>query len=205
MIVPGSSPAAAAGLTRIDIAALLGLHAEKTWTLCVAPLEPESRLERIVWAIDQLGVVPMELEHVLVGAGPLLGRVRRRAHVQELSERLVVVPHCAILPDLIGQVRLVWQPGGAAHGGAILDAMARGVPAVAVESDAARQLIANQETGCIVPAVPESEFPRRAFGIIEDDALAVRYGEAARARAAAAFPAGASVAAHVALCEGLHR
>ncbi len=203
LILPGIAPAAGGGLWRADVAARLGLNPEKIWTLAVAPLRVESRLDRLLWAIDQLGVVHKGVEHVLVGAGPLLRHVQRRARVQELAERLFVVPHCDVLPDLVGQVRLVWQSGSVAFGGAILDAMARGIPAVAVESDAARQLIVDQETGRIVPAVPESELPRRAFGLVEDESLATRYGNAARARAASLFPAAAMVAAHVSLCESL--
>jgi glycosyltransferase involved in cell wall biosynthesis len=199
-IPPGIGPAAAARrLPRADVARRLGLDPARQWTLCVAPLEADSRLDRLIWAIDQLGVVRRDLQHVLVGAGPLLGRVLRRARVQEAADRLVVLPHCDLLPDLLAQVPLVWQSGEVAVGGAILDAMACGVPAVAVESDAARQLIADGASGAIAPAVPQSVFPRRAFTNHEDTALAARMAVAAGARAAACFPAAASVAAHVAL------
>ena len=190
-------------LPREEVAARLGLDPGKIWTLCVAPLVPRSRLERLVWAIDQLGVVHKGLEHVLVGSGPLLQRVRSRAHVQQLAERLFMMPHCDLLPDLLGHVQLVWQSGEVAHGGAILDAMARGIPAVAVESEAARQLIVDGETGRIVPPLPESELPRRAFGTLEDGSLAARYAAAARDRAATEFPAERMVAAHVAAIERL--
>ena len=71
---------------------------------------------------------------------------------------------------------------------------------MAVAGDAARQLIVDGETGRIVPADPESEFPRRALGIIEDDELAARYGSAAKARAAAEFPTDRMVAAVMAAC-----
>jgi len=175
--------------SRAVVAERLGLDPVKQWTLSVAPLEPEPRLGRLLWAIDQLGVVRKDLQHVLVGSGPLLDNVRRRARAQELSERLFIVPATDLLPELLGQVRLIWQSGNVALGGAILDGMARGVPAVAVESDAARQLIADGRTGRIVPADPESEFPRRAFGILEDADLARRYGAASAARAAEAFGA----------------
>jgi glycosyltransferase involved in cell wall biosynthesis len=70
-----------------------------------------------------------------------------------------------------------------------------------VASDSARQLIVDGETGRIVPAEPESEFPRRALGIIEDDALAARYATAAKARAAAEFPTDRMVAAMMAATE----
>lgn len=203
VVPPGIEGDAGAGLSRAEVAGRLGLDAGKTWTLCVAPLVPDSRLERLLWAIDQLGVVHKGLEHVLVGSGPLLARVCRRARVQELAERLLILPHCHLLPDLLGQVRLVWQSGEVSLGGAILDGMALGVPAVAVDADATRQLIADGETGRIVPPLPESELPRRAFNIIEDEALAARFGSAARSRAATHFPAPAMVGAHVAAVERL--
>lgn len=195
-IPPGIVADAGAGLDRAAVARRLGLDAGRRWTLCVAPLETASRLDRLEWAIDQLGVVRRDVQHVVVGAGPWGRRLRRRAILQEFAERLVVTPHCDVLPDLLGHAALVWQPGDVAHGGAILDGMARGVPAVAVASPPARQLVADGETGRVVPAVPESEFPRGAFTILEDDALAARWAAAARARAAAEFCVRRMVEAH---------
>lgn len=194
-IAPGILADGGLGLSRGELATRLGLDPAATWTLCVTPLVAESRLERLLWGIDQLGVVRKGMQHVLLGAGPQLRRVWRRARVQELAERLFVMPHCGLVADLLGQVGYVWQPAAAACGGAILDAMARGVPAVAVESDAARQLIVTGETGWIVPPLPESEFPRRAFALLEDAGMAARFGAAARARAAEAFPVEPMVAA----------
>ena len=200
-IRPAADPAPAEGLSRVELAARLGLDPQNIWTLCVAPLVPEAKLERLLWAIDQLGVVHQRLEHVLVGTGPLRDRLLRRARVQQVAERLHLFPHLDCLPDLLREVRLVWQSGEVACGGAILDGMALGIPTVAVASDSAGQLIVDGETGRIVPADPESEFPRRALGIIEDDALAARYGSAAKARAAAEFPADRMVAAVLAACD----
>jgi glycosyltransferase involved in cell wall biosynthesis len=202
-VAPGIVADEGTGLYRVEIAARLGLNPEATWTLCVAPLVAESRLDRLLWGIDQLSVVHKGLEHVLVGAGPQLARLRRRSRVQELAERLFIMPHCDLLPDLLGQVRFAWQSGEAACGGVLLDAMARGVPVVAVASAAARQLIADAETGRIVPAVPESEFPRRAFGLLEDDALSARFGAAGRVRAAERFAVEPMMKAYAALLEDL--
>jgi hypothetical protein len=111
---------------------------------------------------------------VLVGSGPLERRLLRRARAQQLSQRLHLVSQCEFLPDLLRHVRLVWQSGDVSYGGAILDAMPLGIPAIAVDGDTARQLIADDQTGRIVPAVPESELPRRAMNIIEDESLAGR-------------------------------
>lgn len=189
VVLPGITRDAGRGLSRDEVAARIGLDPTKQWTLAVAPLEPEPRVQRLLWAIDQLGVVRKDLEHVLIGAGPLLGQIGRRARAQELADRLVVLPSCNVLPDLLTHVKLVWQSGDVALGGAILDGMAHGLPTVAIESDAASQLVVDDVTGRVVPAVPESEFPRRVFNILEDDDLARRYGEAAAERAATEFPA----------------
>ncbi|MFM7107740.1 MAG: glycosyltransferase [Planctomycetaceae bacterium] len=197
-IPPGIAADPAAGLDRAAVAARLGLDAARRWTLCVTPLDAEARIERLAWGIDQLGVVRRDVQHVVVGAGPLRARLLRRARLQEFGERMVLVPRCHLLNDLLGHVAIVWQSGGAAHGGAILDGMARGVPAVAVDGDAARQLVVDGVTGRIVPPLPESEFPRRAFDILEDDALAARWAAASLARADAEFPAGRMVEAHLA-------
>jgi glycosyltransferase involved in cell wall biosynthesis len=193
IIPPGIVADAGLGLARQEIARRLGLRMESPWTLCVAPLVSESRLERLLWGIDQLDVVHRGVEHVLVGSGPLRPRLGRWARLQHLAERLHFVASCDCLPDLLREVRLVWQSGSVAYGGAILDAMPLGIPAVAVASDAARQLIVDQETGRVVLPEPESEFPRRAMNIIEDESLAARYGAAARTRAAEHFPLAASI------------
>ncbi|MFM8706823.1 MAG: glycosyltransferase, partial [Planctomycetia bacterium] len=162
---------------------------------------PWRRLSRLLWAIDQLGVVHRRLEHVLVGGGPLRERLLRRARAQRVDERLHLFAYLDCLPDLLREARLVWQSGEVACGGGLLDAMALGIPTVAVASDASRQLIVDAETGRLVPAEPESEFPRRALRIIEDDALAERYGAAARTRAAAEFPVERMVAGIIAALE----
>lgn len=203
VVIPPGVVAEERRLSRGDIATRLGLDPNARWTLCVAPLVAESRLERLLWGIDQLGVVCKGLQHVLVGAGPQLARLRRRALVQELAERLVVVPHCDVVDELVGETALVWQSGSVACGGAILDAMSQGVPAVAVESDAARQLVEHGVSGWIVPPLPESEFPRRAFTLLEDESLRTRLGAAARERAATAFPADRMLARFVAEIDAL--
>ncbi|MBM4022598.1 MAG: glycosyltransferase [Planctomycetes bacterium] len=189
VVPPAASAPPASGLPRHEIAARLGLDAALIWTLAVAPLESSARLSRLLWAIDQLGVVRHDLQHVLVGAGPLRTAVARQSRVQEIAERLFLMPNCDVLPDLLGEVGLVWQSGDVALGGAVLDGQARGVPAVAVESEAAGHLIVDGLTGRIVPPLPESELPRRVFGLLEDGDLMRRYAAAAAARSAEVFPA----------------
>ncbi|MBM4010756.1 MAG: glycosyltransferase family 4 protein [Planctomycetes bacterium] len=202
-IPPGIAADEPVGLARGEVAERLGLDPACAWTLSVTPLVAEARLERLVWGIDQLGAVRKGVQHVVVGAGPQWRRLWRRARVQELAERLVVLADCDLLPDLLGQVGYVWQSGTTACGGVILDAMARGVPAVAVASAAARELVASGTTGWVVPPLPESELPRRAFTLLEHPDEAARFGEAARVRAVEMFPAERMMAAFAAAIDAV--
>jgi glycosyltransferase involved in cell wall biosynthesis len=56
IIPPGIDAAAGTTRSREEIARRLGLRGDSPWTLCVAPLDAEARLERLLWAIDQLDV-----------------------------------------------------------------------------------------------------------------------------------------------------
>ena len=184
---PGVAEPPPARLSREEVASRFGLPQGDTWTLCVAPLVARSRLARLVWAADQLDVVLHGLTHVLVGAGPLASQIARRARAQQAAARIRMLPACEAIRDLLAHVRLVWQPGEVAYGGALLDALAAGVPAVAVAGDAAETLIERGVTGQIVPADPPSEFPRHALPILEDDELHHRFADASRRRARTAF------------------
>jgi D-inositol-3-phosphate glycosyltransferase len=196
----------AAAPPRDEVAARYGLRADRPWTLSVAPLESPSRLERLLWAMDQIDVVHREVEHLLIGAGSQSARLARRARVQHVADRLKVVP-CLRPPihdgacDLVAHASIVWQSGEVALGGAILEAMAVGRPIVAVESMAACNLIEDGVSGLIVPADPTSEFPRQAVKLLEDATLAARLGEAARLRAIERFSLQAFQAAHAAAME----
>lgn len=193
---PGIPTEAPPPVDRGDVARRHGLDPDRPWTLCVAPLEAPSRLERLVWAMDQIDVVHKRIEHVLVGAGSQGSRLARRCRVQWVDERLHGFASMEDILDLVPHAAVVWQSGEVALGGAILDAMAAGRPTVAVESVTARALIEEGITGKIVPADPVSEFPRHALRAIEDGPLAERHGEAARRLTAERFPLDAFHAAH---------
>lgn len=183
VVKPLACAAASSGFTREDLAYHLKLDKDKLWTLCVAPLVARSQLGRLLWAIDQLGIVRSDVEHVLVGSGPQLNQLVRRAHIQQLKQRLHIVSSCACLPDLLREVQFVWQSGDVALGGALFDAMSVGTPTVAIESDAAEQAIASGESGWIVPVEPASEFARRAVSVIEDEKIITHFRHNATERA----------------------
>ncbi len=203
VVPPGISAGLAMQVPREDVARELGLLVDRPWTLCVAPLESNSRIEAWLWAVDQLDVVCPGIEHVIVGNGPLKNKLRRWAKIQNIDARVHARTECRHVTALLPHLRLVWQAGNVAYGGAILDAMAEGVPAVAVDSPAARQLIADNQTGRIVTARPASELPRRSLEVIESDDCFNRYSIASRERVEKNFPIHLFEASHESIIEQL--
>lgn len=190
VVNPLAHAASSEGLTREDIANQLKLDKHKLWTLCAAPLNARSHLSRLLWAIDQLGIVRNDVEHVLVGSGPQLRQLVRRAQIQQLEGRLRIIPSCDCLPDLLRETQLVWQSGEVALGGALFDAMSLGKPTVAIESDAAEQAIVSGQSGWIVPLEPASEFARCALSVLEDQKIISKFHNNALERAKQHFSAG---------------
>lgn len=184
---PGVAAIASSRADRQALAKRLNIPAEAPWTLCVAPLLARSRLERLIWAVDQLDVVLPGLAHVLVGSGPLAAQLARRARAQAAAARLRVLPTCPWIRDLLAEARLVWQTGEVAYGGALVEALAAGVPAVAVHGDAADEIVDNGVTGRLVAPDPPSDLPRRGLPILENDAVFEAYAAASRQRARDTF------------------
>jgi len=82
---------------------------------------------------------------------------------------------------------------------AVMEAMAAGVPVVASDIPANRELIVPGETGELVPLDLRSGFARRTLPILEDADLARRLSDAARARMLGDFSVERMVDRHAAL------
>jgi glycosyltransferase involved in cell wall biosynthesis len=201
--VPPAAPPERTRLDRIHLAERLGLPPDRPWTLCVAPIEAASRLEHLLFAIDQLEIILPDVQHVLVGQGGQWPRIARRQRAQDIGDRLHRFESLELVDRLVPHAAVVWQAGDVALGGAILEGMLAGVPAVAVAGPAASALVDDGQTGFLVAPEPSADFTRRAFQLLESPPLAERMGREARAMAEEAFPPGRSAAAHSAAIETL--
>ena len=86
---------------------------------------------------------------------------------------------------------------------AILDAMAAGKAVVATSTGSVPELVAQGETGFIVPPREEEALADRLVELLRDGSLRQRMGEAARARVDARFTLASSVRALRSLYESL--
>jgi glycosyltransferase involved in cell wall biosynthesis len=90
-----------------------------------------------------------------------------------------------IYPAMAG-LDVLWHPSRAeGFGTAVLDAMALGIPPIAFAVGGLSELIADGETGLLVPPADAAGFAAAASALVRDTALRQRLGAGARARARA--------------------
>ncbi len=186
-VVPPAAVAFDERMDRDQVAFQVGLNTKKIWTLCVAPLISTSRIDRLIWGCDQMAVAKNDVEHIVVGSGPLLQRLQRRAWVEEVDGSIHWFQNQPLLPFLFRHVELVLQPGHVAYGGCFLEGFAHGIPSVTIDTPQSHEMLGDNEAGILVPALPESEFARRAIEILENKKLQTHLSDACRQRAVKQF------------------
>src|SRR3954453_1426809 len=157
----------------------------------VGRLVPENCVKDLIWAADLLRVLHDDLRVVIIGDGPLRPQLEENArlasdleHIQFLGERPDVwriLPHFDVL----------WN--GAENVGtstAILQAMAAGVPVIASDTPANRELVIDNQTGHLIPLGTRPGRAPRARStdrIFTDPDLRARLSQAAQQRAKKEF------------------
>ncbi len=172
---------------RDQVASQIGLNPNKKWTLCVAPLVSQSRIDRLIWGFDQMAVARNDVEHIVVGSGQLLRRLQRRAWIEEVDASIHWFEHLPVLPSLFRHVRLILQSGRVAYGGCLLEGLSHGIPAVVIDTPPSRDVLGDSDAGILVPTVPGSEFARRATELLENEELRTRCTSAGKQRAQEVF------------------
>jgi glycosyltransferase involved in cell wall biosynthesis len=154
----------------------------------VGRLERHKGFRNAVWALDILSYLFADLHLLLVGDGPEAVRVRQFARVTRLAERVHLVGRQQDVAPFLRRADLVWAPA-LADGStrAVLEAMAAGRPVVASRLPSLADVVAEGETGVLVPPGDAGALARRTRVLLDDAAGRRRLGEAARRRAAECF------------------
>ena len=136
------------------------------------------------WLLKAAPRVLAEFPHamfVFLGEGPLLGRLQQLAgglgisgHVMFLGARQDV-PECLAVFDLFAFPSL-----NEGMGRALIEAMAVGLPAVATRVGGIPDVVADGETGLLVPARDEAALADALLKLLRDPARRQAYGQAAR-------------------------
>jgi glycosyltransferase involved in cell wall biosynthesis len=178
--LPGLDPRPAAGWPADAIvAATLGrLAPEKS---------PMTILEAVARAADRVPLLRLDV----VGGGPSEGELRERASRPDLAGRVYFtgrLPRTDALARLAGADLFAFASRTETQGLVLAEALAAGLPAVAVDGPGVRDSVRDGIDGTVVPAAPaESRAGRLADALVELALDASRRAEmAARARGDAA-------------------
>jgi len=185
--VPPAAVAFNEMVDREELASQMGLDSNKKWTLCVAPLISQSRIDRLIWGFDQMAVARDDVEHIVIGSGKLLRRLQRRAWIEEVDASIHWFDHLSVLPSLLRHIQLILQSGCVAYGGCLLEGLSHGIPAVVIDTPPSRDVLGDSDAGILVATDPGSEFARRATELLENEELRTRCASAGKQRAEEMF------------------
>lgn len=186
---PGPYRAAAAhrATHRAALARDQSLDPEIPWLLCVAMMRPGDKLASYQVLAEALGrLVGREWRLLLVGDGPARAAVEaafawapaaRLRWLGEIGE--------AALPDLYAACDLMlWPAINEAYGMALLEAQASGLPVVAGAAGGVPALVADGETGALVPPGDAAAFAAAAERLLDAPEERQRLGVRAAAKVA---------------------
>ncbi|TMQ17425.1 MAG: glycosyltransferase family 4 protein [Candidatus Rokuibacteriota bacterium] len=167
--------------------------------LYVGRFSAEKNLETLVAA---MAVVARRrsVRLVLVGAGPLEGRLRELARAAGVEAAFLGVVPQERLPDVYRQAdAFVLASFTEGHPKVLIEAMASGVPCVASDCEGNRSLVTDGVSGLLFDPARAVDLADRLGRVLDDGALAEALGRAGRELAVARYDLGALVAEEIAL------
>jgi glycosyltransferase involved in cell wall biosynthesis len=183
--VEAASPSPA---TRRQILDSLGLPENSRLVGLVGRLLPRKRIKDAIWAADLLKVVRKDVHLVVLGDGPHRERLMKFREQVRIRDHVHFLGHRNDVSLFLPHFDLLWSTSSReGQGNAILEAMAAGVPVVAGDLPATRELIEHGRTGLLVRVGDRGAFAREANRLLDDPALCRRLGDAARKRVESDF------------------
>jgi glycosyltransferase involved in cell wall biosynthesis len=174
----------------------LPLPADAKITMCLGPLRPEHGFRDAIWAADILSYSFSNLHLVVIGDGPDRTRLVRFAKSTKPGGGNVhFLPGRPDGAALLARADIVWVPSRSECGRqVVLEAMAAGRAVVATILPGLTALVGDGRTGFLIPPGDPLELVRRTRPLLEDPALADRFGLAAREAVAESTPEQAAAA-----------
>ncbi|MDT8434839.1 MAG: glycosyltransferase family 4 protein [Anaerosomatales bacterium] len=181
-----------------------GLRAAGPLVGCVGRLAPVKGVEYFVRMAGPLGFQVPRARFVIAGSGPEESRLRAIAYAYGLGDRLVFLGHVSPVAPVLAACDVVVIPS-LSEGFALVaaEAMALGKPVVGTNVGGLVDVVADGETGILVPPADPEALAAAVARLLHDPALSIRMGEAGAARAEERFTVERMVRDHLALFEEL--
>jgi glycosyltransferase involved in cell wall biosynthesis len=197
-IIPdGVEPSRPSTTTRRQLMAELGLPENSRLIGLVGGLLLRNRVKDAIWAADLLKVIRKDVHLLIIGDGPHREQLRRFRDQVRIADFVHFLGLRGDLPRLMPHFDLLWSTSPYEdQSGAILEAMAAGVPVVACDTPGTRDFVVHKQTGFLVPIGDRTGFARHAHQLFEAPSLSRRLGQAGQERALCEFPAEKMILSH---------
>jgi glycosyltransferase involved in cell wall biosynthesis len=160
-------------------------------------LAPQKRVHDLVWAMQLLKQLTDRVYLMLIGDGPERGRLLDLARHMSCDHLVRFAGHRDDADRLIGMLDVFWLASDfEGMSNSVMEAMAAGVPVVASDIPANRELVVDGQTGFLVKVGDSVGFAQFTDRILGDPALARRLGDAGRERMRTEFSVDKMVARH---------
>jgi glycosyltransferase involved in cell wall biosynthesis len=153
------------------------------------PLEAGKGLRYFVEAIPQILAAHPKAEFLIAGAGPEEHNLRRQVKGLTVAEHVTFVPTMLQLANSLAAMDVFVLPSLRQGLGTImLEAMLRGRPVIATSAGGVDRVVADGQTGLLIPPRDSSAIAARVVELLDDPLRARAMGEAARVMVRAKFP-----------------
>jgi glycosyltransferase involved in cell wall biosynthesis len=158
------------------------------WLVCVGPIARHKGFHDALWAFDILKYLYNDLHLLVIGEGPDRERLEQFGHAIHILDRVHFLGPRLDVTELMVRSELVWVLSRARAGlNVALEGMAAGRPVLAWRLPAQAEIIADGETGFLVPLGDKALLARQTRVLLDDDVLRRRMGEAGQKRVAEHF------------------
>ncbi|HWE36722.1 MAG TPA: glycosyltransferase [Isosphaeraceae bacterium] len=206
MIYSGIDAEEPPAVDRAAVLAAFGWPADSTLLLFAGRLVPQKGVADLVAALDVLQHIRPKLKALIVGGGPLLSELEETAHAFRLDGAVKFLGHRDDVPRLLAAADLLVLPSryeGLPN--VVLEAMRSRKAVVATAAPGTTEVVADGETGLLVPVGDAVALARAIRTLADDPVLRLRLGEAGRARVDREFGVNLMVDRFAELYESLAR
>ncbi len=164
----------------------------------VGRLARQKRIPDLLWGLQLLRQADDRVCLLIVGDGPEQERLRQRAREVECAEFVRFLGHRSDASDLLSTLDAFWL-GSDFEGlsNSLMEAMIRGIPCVATDIPANRELITHGSHGYLVGVGDGVGFAQFTIKLFQDPNLARTLGENAARRMTEDFSVPRMIAAHI--------
>lgn len=206
-VIPNAvEPTDEAAIDRAAVRRELGLPEDARIVAFVGRLARQKRVDVLIWATQLLRQLTGNVYHVVIGDGPERRRLEELARHFTCDDATRFVGHRPDARRLLPAFDAFWLASDfEGQSNSVLESMAAGVPVIASDIPANREIIDDGRTGYLVRPGDSVAFAQYADRILAAPELAREIGTAARGYARERHSVTAMVSAYAALYQELLR